>query len=424
MVTIDSDYETRRLQCAYAPRSRRFTAKFPWGPIVSTATGPPCCAPKGFRTVENCKTRRFSPSIIGFIMEHINIIDTHTGGEPTRTTFHSLPAEVGGSVAERLAYLKSDGDWIRRAMLLEPRGCESMVGALVGPPANSDHTASLIFFNNTGYLGMCGHGLIGVVETMRYRDGLSPGIHSFETPAGLVRVKLHDDARVSFENVPSYRSLQSVVVKLGPEASPKFPSVVHGDVAYGGNWFFLVHVDELETSNLGALTAWCLDIRNALQRDGVCGINGAEIDHVELCMPMRESDLTGDSASASGIAPAARGGRNFVLCPGAHFDRSPCGTGTSAKLACLAVDGKLQPGEIWIQESIIGSRFEASYQWSGEDIVVTVMGRAYVTGEAKCVLDPNDPYRLGWVSASGQPGKLGHNGSFSGSKTESIEVSL
>lgn len=321
-------------------------------------------------------------------MQHIKIIDTHTGGEPTRTTFHELPLHVGRTVADRLAYLKSDGDWIRQALLLEPRGCESMVGALVGPPSDPEHTASLIFFNNTGYLGMCGHGLIGVVETMRYRDGLHPGVHLFETPAGLVRVTLHDDARVSFENVPSYRSADGVVVNLNPDVVPGFPSVVRGDVAYGGNWFFLVPVQQLDLAHVGALTSWCIEIRDALRRAGVCGADGADIDHIELCVP-----LPTDANPTAQL----RGGRNFVLCPGDHFDRSPCGTGTSAKLACLAADGDLQSGEIWIQESIIGSRFEASYQWSGGSVVATVMGRAYVTSESTCLMDPDDPYRLGWA---------------------------
>lgn len=331
-------------------------------------------------------------------MQHINIIDTHTGGEPTRTTFHELPIHVGRNLADRVAHLKGDGDWIRRALLLEPRGCESMVGAIVGPPCDPAHTASLIFFNNTGYLGMCGHGLIGVVETMRYRDGLHPGIHLFETLAGLVRVNLHDDARVSFENVPSYRSASSVIVNLDPDASPDFPSVVTGDVAYGGNWFFLVSVKELDLANVGPLTKWCIEIRDALRRMGVFGADGADIDHIELCVP-----LPPDSSNRDDQGHQIRGGRSFVLCPGDHFDRSPCGTGTCAKLACLAADGKLPPGETWIQESIIGSRFQASYQWSNGSIVATVMGRAYVTGDATCLLDPNDPYRLGWGSTNGVP---------------------
>lgn len=341
-------------------------------------------------------------------MQHVNIIDTHTGGEPTRTTFHELPLHVGQTVADRLAYLKGDGDWIRRALLLEPRGCESMVGALVGPPSNPDHTASLIFFNNTGYLGMCGHGLIGVVETMRYRDRLRPGLHLFETPAGLVRVKLHDDARVSFENVPSFRSAESVVVNLDPNVSPGFPSVVTGDVAYGGNWFFLVPVQELSLAHAGALTKWCIEIRDALRRAGVCGADGADIDHIELCVPLPNDDLTDEDRPAQ-----VRVGRNFVLCPGDHFDRSPCGTGTSAKLACLAANDDLRAGETWIQESIIGSRFEASYQWSDGSVVATVMGRAYVTSDAMCLMDPDDPYRLGWAK----------NGLCNGPATKSVEVS-
>jgi len=319
------------------------------------------------------------------------LIDSHTGGEPTRTILDLAPPDpngdlmplgiVGITAQERMAWLRQHGDWIRQATVLEPRGNESMVGALVGPPRDGSVLASVVFFNNAGYLGMCGHGLIGVVETLRYQGIITPGRFRFDTPVGDVDVTLEADGSVSFDNVTSFRYSRAVTVNVpvqwpwGDTASSDTAAVT-GDVVYSGNWFYIVSVPRLDVARIPQWMAICQQIREALHRDGITGADSAEIDHIEL------SSATNPS-------------RNFVLCPGGHYDRSPCGTGTCAKVACLAAEGTLAPGETWIQESIIGSRFVATYRSVDGGVCVTVTGRAHVMSETVCVITDDDPFRLG-----------------------------
>jgi len=293
-------------------------------------------------------------------MTEIEYVDSHTGGEPTRTLIAGGPFLGDGSMAERLAVMRRDFDWVRSAAVNEPRGSDVIVGALLCEPNG------VIFFNNVGYLGMCGHGAIGVVATLAYLGRIRAGEHVMETPVGAVTATLHEDGRVSIGNVASYRYLKGVKVPVEGLGS------VTGDVAWGGNWFFLVedHGLELELANVDRLSDAAWRIRMALRAAGVTGADGAEIDHIELLS----------------------GNRNFVLCPGKAYDRSPCGTGTSAKLACLAADGKLAPGEVWRAESIVGSVFEGTYQTDGAYIRPTITGRAWISAHGKLILDPSDPF--------------------------------
>jgi 4-hydroxyproline epimerase len=305
----------------------------------------------------------------------LRVIDSHTGGEPTRVVTDGWPDLGGGTLAERRRLLEREhADW-RTAVVCEPRGHDAVVGALLLPPDDPHALAAVIFFNNVGTLGMCGHGMIGLVETLRYQGRAAPGRHAIETPVGVVEATLHDDGRVSVRNVPSRRTAAGVEVDV--------PGVgrVRGDVAWGGNWFFLVHGarDDLDLGNVVGLTAEAAAIRTALAAAGVTGDDGAEIDHVELFGPALRADS-----------------RSFVLCPGLAYDRSPCGTGTSAKLACLHADGLLEPGRVWVQESVIGSRFEATIERAQGDVVWPVItGRAHVTAESTLHLDPDDPFRWG-----------------------------
>jgi 4-hydroxyproline epimerase len=303
-------------------------------------------------------------------VHRVRVVDSHTGGEPTRVVVEGAPA-LTGSPAERLAQFRGTHDRFRSAVVNEPRGSDVMVGALLMPPTRPDCAAATIFFNNVGYLGMCGHGTIGLVATMQWLGWIGPGEHRIETPVGVVKTRLHDDGEVSVENVPAYRHSTGVAVDVPGHGR------VTGDVAWGGNWFFLVgdHGEALELANVERLTEYAWAIRQALERDGITGANGAVIDHVELFGPAAVADS-----------------RNFVLCPGKAYDRSPCGTGTSAKLACLHADGKLAPGARWRQQSITGSVFEGSYQRLEDGRVVpTITGRAYVNAEATLLLDPDDP---------------------------------
>jgi len=239
----------------------------------------------------------------------------------------------------------------------------------------SARSAGVIFFNNAGYLGMCGHGTMGVMVSLAFMGRISAGTHTIETPVGPVQATLHADGSVSVRNVPAMRHLHQVPVQV-----PGY-GLVHGDVAWGGNWFFLAsdHGQRVASSNLAGLTAYSTALKNSLVAQGICGTDGAEIDHIELFGP---DDQGADS-------------RNFVLCPGGAYDRSPCGTGTSAKLACLAADGKLPPGQDWVQESIIGSRFIARYRMERDQVIPSIRGRAYVVGEATLLRDPRDPFADG-----------------------------
>jgi len=314
-------------------------------------------------------------------MRRIPFLDSHTGGEPTRLISEGFPPLGSGSVAGQLATLKQR-DTFRTQVLCEPRGNDVLVGALLVQPADPTCQLGVIFFNNVGYLGMCGHGTIGLMASLSYQQKIQPGTYRIETPIGIVEATLHPAGadsgypnRVSVRNVPAYRLLKHVAVEIDGR-------IVHGDVAWGGNWFFLCHDHGLEVSlqNLEQLTDFAWRLREAYTKRGVTALDGHEIDHVELFAPSSPSSvLRADSQS-------------FVLCPGKAYDRSPCGTGTSAKLACLAEDGKLSEGQVWRQQSIVGSIFEGRVQIEGEDIIPTITGEAWVMTEGQLLIDVRDPF--------------------------------
>ncbi len=304
----------------------------------------------------------------------IHAIDSHTGGEPTRVIVSGFPNLGSGSMAERLETFRRDHDHLRTASVCEPRGHSAIVGALLCEPVDPSSAVGVIYFNNVGYLGMCGHGTIGLVKTLEYMGRIGLGVHKIETPAGTVEAALNDDGSVTITNVASYRHAANVVVDVDGYGT------VRGDVAYGGNWFFLIGESPLglELANCDRLTQFTAAVRDALARNYITGAGGAEIDHVEVF----GASETADS-------------RNFVLCPGLEYDRSPCGTGTSAKLACLYEDGKLKEGEAWRQESVTGSVFEGRVRIDGDRIIPIITGTAHVTAELELILDPDDPYRFG-----------------------------
>ncbi len=340
-------------------------------------------------------------------MKRIPYLDSHTGGEPTRL-ITSLPFDLGtGSVADKLSTLKKNHDDLRRTVLLEPRGSDVLVGAYLVPPADPTCQFGVIYFNNVGYLGMCGHGTIGLIASLAYMGKVTPGVIRVETPVGVVEATLHpmslrggrqpDEAisrnvegiasgkeqdrprndmypnKVSVQNIPAYRHLTHIPVTVDG-------NTIHGDVAYGSNWFFLVHDHGMDVSmqNLEALTDFSWRVREQLTANGIIGANGAEIDHVELFTETHEADS-----------------KSFVLCPGKAYDRSPCGTGTSAKLACLYADGKLQVGQTWKQQSVVGSIFEGSIQLDGDNIIPTITGEAWVMAEGTILVDERDPFGNG-----------------------------
>jgi 4-hydroxyproline epimerase len=309
-------------------------------------------------------------------VRRVQVIDSHSGGEPTRVVIGGGPDLGRGDLAVRRARFRERYDDFRSAIVNEPRGSDALVGALLCEPEDTSCAAGAIFFNNVGYLGMCGHGTIGVAVTLAFQRRIEPGTHRLETPVGIVTFDLGSDNRVTVDNVPSYRHAAGIRVDAEPFGT------VTGDIAWGGNWFFLVgdHGQELELANVGRLTAFAGAVRRALVRHGVTGADGAEIDHIELFGQARSSDA--DS-------------RNFVLCPGGAYDRSPCGTGTSAKLACLAADGKLREGQVWRQESIVGSVFEGTVRFAGDQIIPRITGSAFVNAEATLLFDSADPFTMG-----------------------------
>ena len=306
----------------------------------------------------------------------IDIIDSHTAGEPTRLVIAGGPDLGNGPLVERLALLRNQHDTLRRTVINEPRGSDVLVGALLCSPHDPSASAGVIFFNNVGYLGMCGHGTIGLIASLAYLGRITVGEHHIETPVGTITAQLHPDGSVTVANVASYRHAHHVALTL-PDGR-----LIHGDVAWGGNWFFLCHDHgyDLHHDSIATLTQAANTIRHALVSHGITGADHAEIDHIELFGP---------------AAPGADS-RSFVLCPGEAYDRSPCGTGTSAKLACLAADGVLAPDQEWIQESIIGSRFQARYRRDAHgQIWPLITGRAYVTLVGQIISAIDDPFSTG-----------------------------
>ena len=318
------------------------------------------------------------------------IIDSHTGGEPTRLVVSGGPDLGPGPLPERLQRFRSQHDAWRRALVTEPRGNDVLVGALLCSPHEAGNACGVIFFNNAGYLGMCGHGTIGLVATLAHLGRIAVGRHGIETPVGTVQATLHAGGSVTVANVPAWRHAHHVAVDV--------PGVgrVHGDVAWGGNWFFLCHDHGLALlpANIAALTARAGLIKQALQAAGITGAMGAEIDHIELLGPAQAPP----TSTATPDRDPALAGRSFVLCPGGAYDRSPCGTGTSAKLACLAADGMLAPGQLWHQESVIGSVFTGHYEPAPAGqagILPFIHGRAHVTLDATVVFDADDTMTWG-----------------------------
>jgi 4-hydroxyproline epimerase len=309
-------------------------------------------------------------------LRRVKVIDSHTGGEPTRVVVSGGPDLGIGLLSERLERFRNQHDSFRSAVVNEPRGSDVMVGALLCDPVDPACAAGVIFFNNVGYLGMCGHGTIGLVATLAYLGRMNPGEHRIETPVGTVSAILHESGEVTVNNVASYRAAANVEIEV-----PGYGKV-KGDVAWGGNWFYLIrdHNMELTLSNIEDLTNFTWAIRQALRSNSITGAEGQEIDHVELFGPAQIANA--DS-------------KNFVLCPGKAYDRSPCGTGTSAKLACLYADGKIREGQTWRQESIVGSVFEGTVKVRDGKIYPSIKGSAFVNAEAELVFDPRDPLCMG-----------------------------
>lgn len=307
----------------------------------------------------------------------MHVIDSHTGGEPTRVILDGSPDLGSGPLAERARRLATKHKGFYRSVMLEPRGQPAMVGALLVEPVDPSCVTGVIYFDVDAVLGMCGHGTIGLAVTLAHLGRIGIGQHKIETPAGVVTVELHDANTVTVKNIESRR------VAAGVDLDVQGYGVVTGDVAYGGNWFFIVDPSPVpvEAANIPQLTEMAIAIRTVSIAQGIGGENGEQIDHV----------IFQDASPAPDIH-----NRNFVLCPDDNYDRSPCGTGSSARLACLAADGLLAPGQEIVQQSVIGSTYRLSYQ-PGQTggVLPSITGDAHITAKAELFFDPNDPFRDG-----------------------------
>jgi len=321
-------------------------------------------------------------------MQNLEIIDTHTGGEPTRIVVGGLPDEIAlaahGSMAKRARVLSEKFDWIRTSLCNEPRGSEVMVGAVCVEPSAPDCDAGIIFFNNVGILGMCGHGTMALAVVLNHLGRTQPGRVRIDTQVGVVEADLAEDrCTVAIQNVPAFRYAEAVALDV-----PALGKTVHGDINWGGNWFFMVadHGITVDPAHMDELSHAALAIHDRIIEAGLVADTaylGGIIDHIELFGPASD--------------PALADSRSYVLCPGKQYDRSPCGTGVSAKVASLAASGALPAGQLHRQESIIGSVFESTWVPGSTPglIVPTITGKAWVNGRLTVQFDPTDPFATG-----------------------------
>lgn len=307
----------------------------------------------------------------------MHVIDSHTGGEPTRVILDGGPDLGTGPLAQRAKLLAEQHRPFYRSIMLEPRGHTAMVGALLVEPVDPQCVTGVVYFDCEAVLGMCGHGTIGLAVTLAHLGRIGIGTHKIETPVGVIDVALSDPNTATVTNVESRRTHSAVQVNVDGLGT------VTGDVAYGGNWFFIVDPSPIaiEMDNIRALSDAALAIRTATQAQGIGGDGGDPIDHV----------IFQEASPKSSVHS-----RNFVFCPDGNYDRSPCGTGSSARLACLAADGLLKPDQEIIQESVIGSSYRMSYQpGDGGAVIPKITGQAHVMAESTLLFHDNDPYKNG-----------------------------
>lgn len=307
----------------------------------------------------------------------MHVIDSHTGGEPTRVILDGGPDLGSGPLAERALQLAARHRPFYHSVMLEPRGLPAMVGALLVEPVDPSCVTGVIYFDADAVLGMCGHGTIGLAVTLAHLGRITTGTHRIETPVGVVTIKLSDTNTVTVTNIESRRVHHEISVEVDGLGT------VTGDLAYGGNWFFIVDPSPIPvtTANIRWLTDATIAVREAAIAAGIGGENGEAVDHVIF------QDISPNKGTHS---------RNFVLCPDDTYDRSPCGTGSSARLACLAADGRLSPGEEIVQESVIGSPYRLSYQpGHNGGIIPKITGQAFVMSESKLIFAERDPFKNG-----------------------------
>ena len=324
-----------------------------------------------------------------------NTIDTHTGGEPTRTVLSGVPVIPGSTMMEKYTYMMEHNDWIRRLLCLEPRGNAVMSGAFLTPPCREDADIGVMYFETGGWLPMCGHDTIGVctalVETGMVKVEEPVTIIRLDTPSGLVtasvRVENGRAIEVSFENAPAFVMQRDVTVQT-KEWGP-----VKCDISWGGNVYAILPAASLGLKLVPERSKEIVE-KGVSFRDQIN--QQVKISHPELPFVNSVTHIEFYDESPNGADC-----RNAVIITSAAIDRSPCGTGTSAKLALLHAEGKLKVGQPFVHESLIGSIFNAHIlretEVAGIPAVIPVIGgRAFVSGMCSFFLDPEDPFPAGF----------------------------
>ncbi len=322
-------------------------------------------------------------------------IDAHTCGNPVRLVVEGGPVLEGATMSEKRQHFLRDFDWIRKGLMFEPRGHDMMSGSILYAPTDPANDAGVLFIETSGCLPMCGHGTIGTV-TIVIEQGLiapkTPGILNLEVPAGLVRCEYKMMGKkvesVKIRNVKSYLAAENISAGC-PDLGE-----LNMDVAYGGNFYAIVDVQEnfpgLEHFKAEQLIGWSRALRKNINKKYT--FVHPENPTINSCSHILWTGAVIDPAST---------GRNAVFYGDKAIDRSPCGTGTSARLAQWHAKGKLKPGQDFIHESIIGSKFigrveEVTAVAGKPAIIPSIEGWAMVTGHNAIIIDDDDPYAHGF----------------------------
>lgn len=324
-------------------------------------------------------------------------IDTHTGGEPTRTIIGGLPYIPGKTIVEKMHYLKENMDWVRTSLMFEPRGHSVMSGVILTEPTTPEADIGVIFIETGGYLPMCGHDTIGV-STALVEAGIVKAEEPFtyislDTPAGLTRVKVHVEngkaKSVTFRNIPSFVFAEDVEVTV-----PGFGRIKM-DVAYGGNVYAILPAEAVGLKILPENASEIIQ-KGKLVRDAVnkqVNIQHPEKPFINECTHVQfYGEPTNPGANL----------KNTVFFADSGIDRSPCGTGTSARVATLYAKGELELNQEFLHESIIGSIFvaravEEAKVGPYKAVIPEVTGSAFVTAMSQFVIDPEDPHKNGFL---------------------------
>lgn len=331
------------------------------------------------------------------ISKVINVVDSHTMGEPTRIVVGGIPKLPGKTMAEKKQYLIDNLDHIRTGIMLEPRGHNDMFGSIITQPCDETADFGIIFMDGGGYLNMCGHGSIGAI-TVAIETGMvqavEPVTHvKMDTPAGIVtaeaKVKDGKVLEVSFVNVPAFLYKKDLEVELPEIGTVKF------DISFGGSFFALIHANQfgltVEPKNASKLTEIALELRDVINEK--IEMQHPTLGHITTCDLVEIYDNPSHPEATY---------KNVVIFGQGQVDRSPCGTGTSAKLATLYSKGELKENELFVYESILGTMFKGRVVGTDkvgefEAVIPEVTGAAYITGMNNLMFDPMDPLKDGFI---------------------------